>query len=115
MKQKMTKLFCLLAAFTLTISMTACGNPGSESQTDPAADDGTVDLTIGLTSLGSETLDYSIPSGYTNENISRLLYTDYIVSMIPPWERRSPGATTRTPRNGRSRSNRESCGMMGLR
>ena len=34
MKQKMTKLFCLLAAFTLTISMTACGNPGSESQTD---------------------------------------------------------------------------------
>ena len=79
MKQKMTKLFCLLAAFTLTISMTACGNPGSESQTDPAADDGTVDLTIGLTSLGSETLDYSIPSGYTNENISRLLYTDYIV------------------------------------
>ncbi|MFB6367326.1 ABC transporter substrate-binding protein [Paenibacillus elgii] len=82
MKQKSNgkKIFCLLAALTMTMGLFACSTP----KTVPSVGGSTKkeaekSIVVGIANLGAERLDYSIPSGFTNENISRLLYTDYAV------------------------------------
>lgn len=53
---------------------------------------GSETITIGLPSLGAEILDYSRPSGFTNENISRALFTNYAV--FSPDGKLNPGSGT---------------------